>query len=73
MALLDRFNVPRRGKAPTDAQVARAVQLYRDGESTAAIGSLLGFSGETIRQRLLNTGVTIRGSHKWRHDRASRR
>ena len=65
MAQLERSGIARRGKGPTEAQASLAVELYRQGKSTSAIGSLLGFSGEAIRRRLVESGVSIRGPHGW--------
>ena len=63
MAQLERSGVPRRGKGPDEDQLNRAIELYERGQSTAKIGSLLGFSSETIRQRLLDAGVSLRRGH----------
>jgi DNA-binding CsgD family transcriptional regulator len=65
--LLERGGIPRRGKGPSDFEVGKAIQLYDEGKSTAAIGELLGFSAETIRHRLIAAGTTIRGPHRWRN------
>jgi hypothetical protein len=64
MALLEKSGVSRRGKGPSGPEVALAIELYQQGHSTAAIGSTLGFSGETIRQRILVAGVRTRSSHE---------
>ena len=65
MAQLERSRIPRRGKGPPHSVVQEAIQLYLDGQSTAVIGELLGFSARTIRQRLAVAGVQIRGPHDW--------
>jgi len=66
MGLLEKSGVSRRGKGPSDSELALAIELYEQGHSTAAIGAILGFSGETIRQRLRTAGTQIRGPHDWR-------
>jgi hypothetical protein len=71
--LLERARTPRRGKGPSDSEVQRAIQLYGDGNSTAVIGRSLGFSAETIRQRLIGSGVQTRGPHDRGGMRTSRR
>jgi hypothetical protein len=56
MAQLERSGIARRGKGPTEEQASLAVELYQQGNSNSRIGSLLGFSGETIRRRLVEAG-----------------
>ncbi|HEY1830035.1 MAG TPA: hypothetical protein VGG38_07325 [Acidimicrobiales bacterium] len=63
LALFDRFALERRGKGPSEVEVGRAIDLYQKGRSTVNIGSLLGFSAETIRQALIRAGVRMRGPH----------
>jgi hypothetical protein len=67
LAILSRSGVDRRGKGPSDEQTALALELYEMGNSTASIGELLGFSGETIRHRILAAGIRMRNAHEWRH------
>jgi DNA-binding CsgD family transcriptional regulator len=66
-AHLDRSGIIRRGKGPSRAQIQRALVLYEEGQSTAAIGKLLGFSAETIRLRLIQSGIQIRRRNGWTH------
>ena len=63
MDLLERAGVARPGKGPSDSELQRATRLYREGQSTARIGEMLGFNPETIRQRRLASGVRVRGPH----------
>ena len=65
MELLERSGIARRGKGPSDSQVTEAICLYGEGRSTAVIGGLLGFSADTIRRRLIQAGVEMRGPHDW--------
>jgi hypothetical protein len=64
MELLEKSGVDRRGKRPSHEEVGMAV-VYEHGHSTSNIGSMIGFSGETIRQSLLTNGARIRGPHEW--------
>ena len=66
MELLEKAGISRRGKGPSTDEIATATELYEEGHATATIGLMLGFSGETIRQRLLEAGISIRGPHEWR-------
>jgi hypothetical protein len=65
MDILERAGIARRGKGPSSAEISVAIQLYQEGKSAATIGQMLGFSHNTIRQRLLDAGVAIRGPHDW--------
>jgi hypothetical protein len=65
MELLERNGIARRGKGPSDSQVAEAIRLYAEGQSTAVIGRCFGFSADTIRHRLMDAGVEIRSPHDW--------
>ena len=65
MDLLEKAGISRRGKGPSAEEVVTAIELYEEGYATATIGLVLGFSGETIRQRLLAAGISIRGPHEW--------
>ena len=51
-------DAPIRGSvhAMTDEDIAEAVRLHEGGAKLAAIGGALGFSVETIRRRLMETG-----------------
>jgi hypothetical protein len=64
-AILERSGIQRRGKGPTAKELAVAIELYQEGRSTSKIGSVLGFSAETIRQRLTKAGVQVRKPHDW--------
>lgn len=44
----------------TDAEIARAVELYNAGMSTHAIGAAIGQYQERVRVALIAAGVTMR-------------
>jgi hypothetical protein len=65
--LLERSDVVRRRTGPTDDQVSEAIRMYEAGQSTTTIGERLGFAAETIRQRLITAGISIRGTSRRAH------
>jgi DNA-binding CsgD family transcriptional regulator len=70
--LLEREGLTRRGKGPSESDVQEAITLYEAGLSTAKIGQSLGFSADTIRNRLVAKGVRIRDPRAWRHHNPNR-
>jgi DNA-binding NarL/FixJ family response regulator len=60
--ILHRAGVQIRGRLTTD-QVTEAVRLYAAGWSLARIGVELNTTGNTIRSRLIERGVTTRDTH----------
>lgn len=64
---LDRREVARHPVGLTPEQAAAAVRLYAGGWSLARIGEHFGVTDNTVRDRLLETGVRTRGS--WGRER----
>jgi hypothetical protein len=60
LGLLERQQVPRRGRVLTPDHIERAVTLYASGLSCASIGKELIVNPETVRQALLKAGVAMR-------------
>lgn len=48
----------------TERQIDRAVELYESGLSLIQVGKRVGADAETVRQRLRERGVVIRGAHE---------
>jgi hypothetical protein len=67
-AVLQRAGIARRSYnvGPSDEAKLLAVELYGQGISTAVIGAILGFSSETIRSHLIQTGIKLRPRRGWR-------
>jgi AraC-like DNA-binding protein len=57
---LDQAGVGLRRKVLSEAQIAEAVQLYREGWSLAKIGSHLGVNPVSVSYRLKQAGVKLR-------------
>ena len=49
--------------SPSGAAIEEMVKLYISGLSLDAVGSQLGFSGDTVRKYILLSGVQTRDSH----------
>jgi hypothetical protein len=62
-SILERQNVPRRGRPLTPAQIDEAVKLYGEGLSLAKIAPKLGCHPSTVRLALLEAGVRLRDNH----------
>ena len=60
LAVLERHQVPRRGRVWTSDRTRQAVDLYAEGRSCAAIARRFKVNPETIRQHLLAAGVVLR-------------
>jgi hypothetical protein len=58
-AILERSGIVRHGKGPAGEDMAIAAELNRAGTSTSAIGLRLGFSAETIRNRLISSDISV--------------
>ena len=67
LTLLERNQIPRRGRVWTAELTDRAVALYADGLSCASIGRQLRVAPETVRKGLLAVGITLRrpGRSTW--------
>lgn len=52
-------------------QILRAIDLYKFGNSLAAIGSELGVDAETVRRYLKSHGVTMRAPGSRRNKRSA--
>jgi hypothetical protein len=61
-AILHRNGVPMRRCGLSDAQVEDATRLYDQGWSLARIGKRMDVTADTVRKRLLERGVTMRGT-----------
>ena len=62
-AILHRHDVPMRRCGLSGDQVEDAVRLYDQGWSLARIGERMDVAADTVRQRLLERGVTMRDTH----------
>ena len=62
-ACLKRYHVHTRRTPLAESQIDEAVRLYRSGLSLEKVGKRLGVDAETIRQRLRERFVSIRGPH----------
>jgi len=60
LALLERNQVSRRGRVWTPDLTERALRLNAQGRSCATIAHQFEVNPETVRQRLLRAGVTLR-------------
>ncbi|TAP28866.1 hypothetical protein EYR88_03500 [Arthrobacter sp. S41] len=47
-----------------DEQIEEAARLYDQGDSLATIGKRMGVSAQTVRSRLIETGVAMRSSYE---------
>jgi len=56
----------RQQRAISQAQVAEAAALYRQGWSLTRLAEHYGFDGQTIHTHLKRFGVEMRGPHDWR-------
>lgn len=61
LAVLERNQIPRRGRVWSPALTKQAIRLYAQGCSCAAIGDRLKVNPETVCQHLLIAGLTLRG------------
>jgi hypothetical protein len=64
-AILKRHGVPRRRQGLNRDQVNQAIALYREGSSTAKIGTALDVSDKTVGRARVRAGVRLRDSHGW--------
>jgi len=60
LALLERHQIPRHGRVWRSVLTERAIRLYAEGRSCAAIARQFKVNPETVRQHLLAAGVTLR-------------
>jgi transposase-like protein len=62
---LKRQGVPRRRSKLSQVDIDKAIDLYRLGHSMQSIAETIGSNSETVRQRLIKSGVELRARRGW--------
>ncbi|MFD3458241.1 hypothetical protein ACFWVM_00860 [Nocardia fluminea] len=64
---LHRMGIPMRRQGLTDAQVAKATELYEQGWNLRQVGTKLGLQASTLRLAMKEAGVRLRAhaAERW--------